>query len=90
MSPGLAKMAARAGEAVPFTPGATLVGELAGIGGQQAFQQRGAHRGHRGADRQLHLLQPRTAARAQRPGRRCGQPLHLSRELCPDLRTQLL
>jgi hypothetical protein len=31
MSPGLAKMAARAGEAVPFTPGAALVGELAGI-----------------------------------------------------------
>ncbi|MHB1431115.1 MAG: ISKra4 family transposase [Streptosporangiaceae bacterium] len=31
MSPGLRKMAARAGEAVPFTPGARLVGELAGI-----------------------------------------------------------
>jgi hypothetical protein len=31
MSPGLAKMAARAGEAVPFTPGAGLVAELAGI-----------------------------------------------------------
>ena len=31
MSPGLAKMAARAGEAVPFTPGAALVAELAGI-----------------------------------------------------------
>ena len=31
MSPGLAKMAARAGAAVPFTPGAALVGELAGI-----------------------------------------------------------
>ena len=31
MSPGLAKMAARAGAAVPFTPGAGLVGELAGI-----------------------------------------------------------
>jgi hypothetical protein len=31
MSPGLAKMSARAGAAVPFTPGAVLVGELAGI-----------------------------------------------------------
>lgn len=31
MSPGLAKMSARAGAAVPFTPGAGLVGELAGI-----------------------------------------------------------
>ncbi len=31
MSPGLAKMSARAGAAVPFTPGAALVGELAGI-----------------------------------------------------------
>ena len=31
MSPGLAKMAARAAAAVPFTPGAGLVGELAGI-----------------------------------------------------------
>jgi hypothetical protein len=31
MSPGLAKMSARAAEAVPFTPGAGLVGELAGI-----------------------------------------------------------
>ena len=31
MSPGLAKMAARAGAAVPFIPGAGLVGELAGI-----------------------------------------------------------
>jgi hypothetical protein len=31
MSPGLAKMTARAGAAVPFTPGAALVGELAGI-----------------------------------------------------------
>jgi len=31
MSPGLAKMSARAGAAVPFTPGASLVGELAGI-----------------------------------------------------------
>jgi hypothetical protein len=31
MSPGLAKMAARAAAAVPFTPGARLVGELAGI-----------------------------------------------------------
>jgi hypothetical protein len=31
MSPGLARMAARAGAAVPFTPGAALVGELAGI-----------------------------------------------------------
>ena len=31
MSPGLAKMSARAAAAVPFTPGAGLVGELAGI-----------------------------------------------------------
>lgn len=31
MSPGLAKMADRAGAAVPFTPAAKLVGELAGI-----------------------------------------------------------
>lgn len=31
MSPGLAKMSARAAAAVPFTPGAALVGELAGI-----------------------------------------------------------
>jgi hypothetical protein len=31
MSPGLAKMSARAGAAVPFAPGAALVGELAGI-----------------------------------------------------------
>ena len=31
MSPGLAKMAARAAAAVPFTPGAALVGELAGV-----------------------------------------------------------
>lgn len=31
MSPGLAKMSARAGAAVPFTPGAGLAGELAGI-----------------------------------------------------------
>ena len=31
MSPGLAKMSARAAAAVPFTPGASLVGELAGI-----------------------------------------------------------
>jgi hypothetical protein len=31
MSPGLAKMSARAAAAVPFTPGADLVGELAGI-----------------------------------------------------------
>jgi hypothetical protein len=31
MSPGLAKMSARAGAAVPFAPGAVLVGELAGI-----------------------------------------------------------
>src|SRR6266496_3808151 len=31
MSPGLAKMTARAAAAVPFTPGAGLVGELAGI-----------------------------------------------------------
>jgi hypothetical protein len=31
MSPGLAKMAARAAAAVPFAPGAALVGELAGI-----------------------------------------------------------
>ena len=31
MSPGLAKMAGRAGAAVPFTPAAKLVGELAGI-----------------------------------------------------------
>jgi len=31
MSPGLARMSARAGAAVPFTPGAALVGELAGI-----------------------------------------------------------
>jgi hypothetical protein len=31
MSPGLAKMTARAAAAVPFTPGAALVGELAGI-----------------------------------------------------------
>ena len=31
MSPGLAKMSARADAAVPFTPGAALVGELAGI-----------------------------------------------------------
>jgi hypothetical protein len=31
MSPGLAKMSARAGAAVPFAPGAGLVGELAGI-----------------------------------------------------------
>jgi len=31
MSPGLAKMAARAGEAVPFSPGAGLVADLAGI-----------------------------------------------------------
>jgi hypothetical protein len=31
MSPGLRKMAARAGEAVPFNPGAGLAGELAGI-----------------------------------------------------------
>jgi hypothetical protein len=31
MSPGLAKMAARAGEAVPFRPGAGLVADLAGI-----------------------------------------------------------
>jgi hypothetical protein len=31
MSPGLARMAARAGAAVPFTPGAALAGELAGI-----------------------------------------------------------
>jgi hypothetical protein len=31
MSPGLRKMSARAAEAVPFTPGAGLVGELAGI-----------------------------------------------------------
>jgi hypothetical protein len=32
MSPGLAKMAARAGAAVPFSAAAGLVGELAGIG----------------------------------------------------------
>lgn len=31
MSPGLAKMSARVAAAVPFTPGAALVGELAGI-----------------------------------------------------------
>jgi hypothetical protein len=31
MSPGLRKMSARAAAAVPFTPGAALVGELAGI-----------------------------------------------------------
>ena len=31
MSPGLARMNARAGAAVPFAPGAALVGELAGI-----------------------------------------------------------
>jgi hypothetical protein len=31
MSPGLAKMSARAAAAVPFTPGAGLAGELAGI-----------------------------------------------------------
>jgi hypothetical protein len=31
MSPGLAKMSARAAAAVPFAPGASLVGELAGI-----------------------------------------------------------
>jgi hypothetical protein len=31
MSPGLAKMSARAGAAVPFAPGAGLAGELAGI-----------------------------------------------------------
>jgi hypothetical protein len=31
MSPGLAKMSARAAAAVPFTPGAVLVGELAGF-----------------------------------------------------------
>jgi hypothetical protein len=31
MSPGLAKMSARAAAAVPFIPGASLVGELAGI-----------------------------------------------------------
>jgi hypothetical protein len=31
MSPGLAKMSARAAAAVPFAPGAALVGELAGI-----------------------------------------------------------
>jgi hypothetical protein len=31
MSPGLAKMAARAASAVLFAPGAALVGELAGI-----------------------------------------------------------
>ena len=31
MSPGLAKMSDRAAAAVPFTPGAALVGELAGI-----------------------------------------------------------
>jgi hypothetical protein len=31
MSPGLRKMTARAGAAVPFAPGARLVGELAGI-----------------------------------------------------------
>jgi len=31
MSPGLRKMSARAAQAVPFAPGATLVGELAGI-----------------------------------------------------------
>jgi hypothetical protein len=31
MSPGLRKMSARAAQAVPFTPGAVLVGELAGI-----------------------------------------------------------
>jgi hypothetical protein len=31
MSPGLAKMSARAAAAVPFTPGADLVGELVGI-----------------------------------------------------------
>jgi hypothetical protein len=31
MSPGLAKMSGRAAAAVPFTPGAVLVGELAGI-----------------------------------------------------------
>ena len=31
MSPGLRKMAARAGAAVPFATGAALAGELAGI-----------------------------------------------------------
>ena len=31
MSPGLAKMAARAAAAVPFTPGAALAGDLAGV-----------------------------------------------------------
>ena len=46
MSPGLAKMAARAAEAVPFTRGAGLVGALAGI--QLTGKRRPPRRSRRG------------------------------------------
>ena len=48
---------------------------VAGVGGQQVFQQPGTEPGYRGADRQLHRLQP--FASAQRPRCQGGQPLYL-------------
>ncbi len=64
---------------------------VAAVSGQQARQQRAAYLDHRRADRQLRRLQSRPAGRAaQRPGGGCGQLLYLGRELCRDLRAQLL
>jgi len=59
----------------PVHPGTAV----AGVGGQQVFQQAGAQPGHRGPDSQLHRLQ--AAAGTQRARRHSGQPLYLGRGL---------
>jgi len=52
---------------------------VAGVGGQQVFQQAGAQPGHRRTDRQLGRLQ--AAAGTQRTCRHRGQPPYLGRGL---------
>src|ERR1019366_3707077 len=74
MSPGLAKMSARAAAAVPFAPGAALVGELAGIeltGRRPGRPCRGRRRrGRRGDRRAGHRdRRPHPGAPAPAPAR---------------------
>ena len=60
-------------------PAAGARAAVASVQAQQVLQQAPAELQHRGADRQLHRLQP--APGGQRAGRLGGQPSYLGRRL---------
>ena len=77
-----------------LVPGVAIdpLAAMPGIQAQQALQQRAAQPGHRGADRQLHRLQPLGTGSHRAGGQRAGgerrQPLYLGGELRLDLRAE--